>query len=354
MKKSLFDFFILMAIIVMPLVSCEKEKEDKFQEEERMHDPYSDEDLIPVTDYNSLSWFQGSLVVLDENGEVFRRIYGKPLDESQPDVISVAVKDYPAAEKLFLGWVAPGKEVVKVDGGYDYNFTDEEGNAQGGVSFRAVEGEAGVKARITVAEGTDLKHIGEVNFVGSEFWPENDAPEKYEAGKTYKIEDYFLSWRQDQNTLRFFQPDKELLEFYCIQSNTEDQEGILIWLSPDGNDDRLHPKCIYYLQDIVSKYLPSEESAKKVVDFYNSNKDFWINMLKEMDAKGYDWSPQDLPHTTNNSEFMINKRSDLSILWKLYCMDLDLDETGEIDWALNTSTFHYRYMHIKIIPALID
>ena len=79
-----------MAIGVMPLTSCDKENEPQNEpEQEDQHDPTSDSDQVKVTGYDALSWLQGALVVVNEQGEVVRRVYGKPLDASQPDVISV-------------------------------------------------------------------------------------------------------------------------------------------------------------------------------------------------------------------------------------------------------------------------
>ena len=175
----------------MPLTSCEK---DPQKEDEGQHDPKSDSDLTEITAYNSLTWMQGSLVVVNKNGEIVRRIYGEPLDESQPDVLSAPVASYATAEKVFLSWVAPGKEVTKVEGGYDYRLTSAEGKAQGSVSFRAVEGDARIVARMTVAEGTDLRKIREFEFISRDLWPENAVIPKVEAGKIYFYDDYVLLW----------------------------------------------------------------------------------------------------------------------------------------------------------------
>lgn len=351
MKKNWFYLFMLMAITMMPLTSCDKEDEPK-PDVEQKHDPESDADQEPVTAYNAASYLQGSLVIVNKDNEIIRRVYGKALDESQPDVISVLVADYAAAEELFLGWVAPDKEATKVEGGYDYTLTDEANNAQGSVSFRAVEDEPGVIARMTVAPDSKLKMISEVNFINADLWPEN-ASQKYEAGNVYYMEAPFLSWKETWNDYEFNKPEIASLPFYCIQGNTNGKQAILVWLSPDADDDQLHPKPHYYWRDAL-EYLPSEKEAKEVVDFYNNNKPFWIKMLNEMDSKGLDWSAQTWPNATGNCEFMINKTE---FLWwdfllyneKIYCMDLDLDETGEIDWALVlTSTFYYRYMHIRL------
>ena len=349
MKKSLFYFFMLMAVAVMPLTSCEKESQDEEQVEELR---------IPVTTYDALSWLQGSLVVVDENGDIFRRVYGNAFDESQPDVISVPVADYAAAEELFLSWVAPTKEATKVDGGYDYNLTDMMNQAQGSVSFRSVAGEAGVLARMSVAEGTDLKHISEVNFIDSKLWPENAAFEQVEAGKIYYIEDNVLTWTEGKLWDDFNGAKKESLPFYCIQSNTDGKKGVLVWLSPDRANDgkiRYHHKTSYYADEEVFKYLATQEEIDEVRKFYDNNQTFWNNMLKEMDAKGLKWSPQ--PEGTNLSTFIYQYR---------YYYDLGVELIRALDLADSKSNIvgltigrwpwfdYHRYMHVELIPPVVE
>lgn len=334
---------MLMAVAVMPLTSCEKESQDEEQVEEIR---------LPITTYDALSWLQDNLVVVNENNEIIKRIYGEALDESQPDVISIPVADYGAAEKLFLTWVAPKKEATKVEGGYDYNLTDMNGQAQGSVSFRSVAGEAGVLASMSVAEGTDLKQISEVNFIDSKLWPENAAYEKFEAGKIYYRVGAVLRWTSSglfSNTFNGYKTD--LLPFYCIQGNTDGQEAILIWISPDYEDDDYvyHPRNKYYLEDAYY-YLPTEPQAQKVLNVYNNNKALWNKMLNEMDALGLQWSPQE--KGSNVSEFMLQKYSRIRETELIGCLDLD-ESVGEIYQVSVGGLFaYYRYMNIETIPAV--
>jgi hypothetical protein len=347
MKKNLFYLFMLLAVVAMPFVSCENNTEKGDGQKKGPNDGADD---IEVTTHNSLSWLQGCIVSVDENGEIFRRTYGKPLDESQPTVISVPVADYAGAEKIFLSWVAPTKDVTKVEGGYEYNLTDENGNAQGSVSFRAVEGEAGVIARMSVAEGTDLKHISEVNFIDHNLWPENDGYEKVEAGKIYEIEACKLTWKLGRFSNTFNDPVMEPLPFYCIQGNTDGKEGILVWLSPDSNTESVHPRAEYIYAENVRKYLSTHADAEKVRDFYNENPEFWKKMLKEMDAKGYEWSAQDWDDATGRSEFVLNYEFALGIGY------LDLDgEKAKIKLTNYPFDYYwYRYIYIRTIPAYIE
>ena len=348
MKKNLLYFFMLMAAAAMPLTSCEKENQEEEQQEEIR---------MPITSYNGLEWLQGSLVVVDEKGELFRRVYGKSLDESLPDIISVPVSDLSAAERLFHSWVAPGKETMSVEGGYDYSLTDDEGKAQGNVSFRTVEGEAGVVARMSVAPGTDLKHISEVQFIDYKFWPENAAYEKVEAGKIYNIDDYVLSWTEDFFSDDFNTPEKKSLPFYCIQGNTDGKEGILVWLSPDcanKGDIRYHHKTSYYAEDEVFKYLATRSETDKVREFYDNNQAFWNKMLKEMDAKGLEWSPQS--YGTNNSEFIFQSIHEYEFGESIGCLNLNESKSEKSHISVGRFPWfdYHRYMHVEIIPPVAE
>ena len=351
MKKNLFYLFMLMAVVVMPLTSCEKDSQ-----KEGELDPKSDADKVEITGYDALSWLQGSLVVVDKNNEVIRRVYGKPLDKSQPEVISVPVADYGAAEKLFLSWVAPKKVATAVEGGYDFALTDIDGESQGSVSFRAEDGEAGVLARMSVAEGTDLKQVSEVRFIDHDFWPENDVTPEYLAGKTYVMDGYYFYWdyvalaRGGYYKFKDNKLELEPLVFYCIQSNTDGKEGILVWLCPDDGDDYRHPGLTAFVDTEAYRYLPTEIEAKKVLDFYNSNYEFWENMIDEMEDKGYVWDWHFGFNTTGNEEFVFNSYDPETKLIKF--LDFD-DKVGEIGAAeVGNEIHHYRYMHIRIVPPV--
>ena len=366
MKKNWFYLFLAMAIVA-PLTSCNNDDDEIKPNDKQQHDPKSDEDQTAITSYDALEWLQGSLVVVDTDGKIIHRVYGKSLDESRPDVISLPVSTYDIAENIFLGWVAQGKEnnLIKVEGGYDYNLTDDQDKAQGSVSLRAVEDEAGVVARMTVAEGTALKHISEVRFVDHDYWPENEAVAKYEAGKTYWFEGEELFWdhSQDNKEDTPLNTIKKDLEFYCVQGNGNGKEAILVWLSPEEDGftgiDWLYkskaPTPMNYTDYGAYKKLPSVAVAQKVLDFCNANPRAWYNMLEVMNGKGYFWKAGSC---TGNAEFMLGSYDAEKNYIK--CLDLDFVEDyvndgyegrkGKICDVYDRSWFHYRYIYIHIFP----
>ena len=356
MKKNWFYLFLLMVVTVIPLTSCDKDDEPVIDNgEEEYQKPGEDyvEETKPVTAYDGLSWLQSNLVEVDDNNNVIRRVYGKPLDPSQPTVISVPVNDFADAESTFLRWVAPDKEATKVDGGYDYNLTDRDGNPQGAVSFRAVEGEAGVIARMDIAPGTDLKQVTEVKFIDAELWPENAAYQRVERRKIYWMEDYELTWSEGGPYALDLHVEKKSLPFYCLQDNTNGKEGILVWLSPDEDNYYSHPTIKWYNSKARS-YLPSEAEAQKVVDRINQNVAYWDTMLSDMKANGHDWYARPFSLFDDHaakSKFVLNELGEGLILDYIMVFEMDV-HPAELEWVFDTSQQMYRYMQIQIIPPV--
>ena len=356
MKKNWFYLFLLMAITVIPLTSCDKDDEPVIDNgEEEYQKPGEDyvEETKSVTTYDGLSWLQSNLVEVDDNNNVIRRVYGKPLDASQPTVISVPVNDFADADSTFLRWVAPGKETIKVDGGYDYNLTDREGNPQGAVSFRAVEGEAGVIARMNIVPGTDLKQVTEVKFIDAELWPENAAYQRVERRKIYWMEDYELTWSEGGPYALDLHVEKKSLPFYCLQDNTNGKEGILVWLSPDEDNYYAHPSIKWYNSKARS-YLPKAAEAQKVVDRINQNVAYWDTMLSDMKANGYDWYAKPFSLFDDHaakSKFVLNELDEGLILDYIMVFEMDV-HPAELEWVFDTSLQMYRYMQIQIIPPV--
>ena len=233
---------MMVMLSALTISGCEKNN----QQEPSQHDPLSDDDQIALVEYDGLAFLQSALVIVDENGDIIRRVQGKSLEPSQPGAISVPVKDLASAKELFHEWVAPGKETTEVEGGFDYNLTDDNKQPQGAVYFRAADDGNGTIARMTVAEGTDLKHISEVIFVQSDIWPENDEVSLYLKYKTYDFEADILKWYKEDGTMKV-KVEKKVVPFYCLRSNGSGKSAILVWLCPDSYDSYDHPEPCHYI-----------------------------------------------------------------------------------------------------------
>ena len=336
----------MAALSVLAFSACDKAN----QETEGKHDPASDEDQVEVTEYDGLEWLQNSIAIVDSKGEVVRRVYGKPLDPSNPNVISVPVKDIKMAENIFLSWVAPGKEAKKVDGGYDYTLTSDKGIEIGGVSFRlALASEGGVMARMEVKGGTNLKQISQVNFISSDLWPENDATPKYEAGKLYVINTDYLVRRYYDFEMPF-NVEKGDVTFYCIIGNDNGQEAVLIHLSPDENNIDTHGEVWEYKKYDNYQYLASVPEAEKVLKFHDEHYEEWKDMIKHMESIGHIWDWHFGIRTTGNAEFIINSYDKTKD--RLKCLDLD-KHPGKIA-EIVFDIFQYRYILVRTFPPYIE
>ena len=356
MKKNLFYLLILLAVLAMPLTSCEKDPQKP--DEEKQHDPKSDEDQIELTGYDGLEYFQNSIVVLDENGKPVRRVYGEMLDPSDTTILSVCVSDLKMAEEIFLSWVAPDKDVQKVTDGYDYDLTDYDGTPQGNVAFRSADGSQGILATMTVGSNTDLRCFTEINFVSNQAWPDNSSNVKYETGKTYVIRAQALKIDNCPE-----QPDPELdmhivcmmpytadLTFFCIQGNTDGKEAILVYLSPDLNDRLANDQPWSYVYWNAHKHCASLPEAEKVLKYHTENYESWEAMIDYMESLGHAWDWHLGWSTTGNEEFILNSYDEKAETIKV--LDLDSKE-GKIEDVGLGSWFNYRYIFVRTFPPYI-
>jgi hypothetical protein len=261
------------------------------------------------------------------------------------------------AEKLFLSWVAPEKEVSKVDDGYDYDLTDYDGTPQGSVAFRNADGNQGVLATVTVGADTDLKCFTEINFVSEQAWPENSSVEKYESGKTYVIRANRL--QRQQHPIQSDDPDDPYtcmfplprdLTFFCIQGNTGGKEAILVHLSPDENARDAHGRPFEYISYNAHKQCASLPEAEKVLKYYTEYYQFWEAMIDIMENKGEKWDWHFGLDTTGNEEFILNSYNKEAGTIKI--LDLD-DKKGKISDVDIYSVYHYRYMYVRIFPPYV-
>ena len=80
---------------------------------------------------DGLAWFMGHLVQTDSEGLLVGYVYGKPLDEADPTVLSVGVASAEEAEDIFRSFVADTLHVVSVAPG-TVTYSPTEANSHTG------------------------------------------------------------------------------------------------------------------------------------------------------------------------------------------------------------------------------
>ena len=355
--------FMVMAVVALPLTSCNNDEpgNDGPVKDMSKHNAESDEDQNEITGYNSLEWFQNSIVVVDQYGNTKRRIYGEILDSSDSTILSVRVSDLAMAENIFLSWVAPEKNVEKVSDGYNYNMTDENGNAQGSVTFKHANGKNGVLATVSAGANTNLIAISEIRFISDTAWPENASTSVlYEAGKIYEIYAHYLRWdaapifSEDDTDPSWertcMYPYPRNLPFYCIQGNDNGQEAILVYLSPDENAQTTHGRLFEYVSYDAYIHCASLPEAQKVLKYYTEHYQEWEAMIDYMESLGHKWDWHLGINTTGNEEFVLNSYNAEKKTLKI----LDLDsKKGKISDVGIYSFFEYRYIFVRTFPPYI-
>ena len=199
--------------------------------------------------------------------------YGVALDTDYPDHLYIGVGDYDEAEDLFLGWVAPGGDVKETPPSTDivYQFTDENGNKQGSVTF-AESYEDGHVAELYVGNGTDLP-FRRITFLLHSAWPPfQGAGSKWQLGDiATKIYGYTS---------------------VCIREASQGVKGLLVALSTEeywGNgyifaDGDRTMSFNGANRDWVNKYVPDETEVVTIAQILCGDWDFYVDCFKEAKA----------------------------------------------------------------------
>ncbi|MCR5828648.1 MAG: hypothetical protein K6G53_09590, partial [Bacteroidales bacterium] len=147
--------FLLLAISAVTFSSCNKE------------DNPSEETLLET--YDDLRYFQDCIVNVDSTGAFRYYAYGTPLYEDEPEHLYVGVDNIAQADSIFRTWLAPDVNISESGSKLTCSFTDEEGKAQGAVSF--TPGEGADVAVVTASEGTEILYFSKLTFLLNSAWP---------------------------------------------------------------------------------------------------------------------------------------------------------------------------------------
>lgn len=181
---------------------------------------------------DGLAWFMGHLVQTDSEGLLVGYVYGKPLDEADPTVLSVGVASAEEAEDIFRSFVADTLHVVSVaPGTVTYSPTDSLGRKQGEIYFTT--GGDGTIARITFSDDIAQDLVSQVRFIDRTLWPDN-AASVFEKGKVYFVryvevfDDPYAQiipyWTEEENGSSY-------RRYVCLKPDAEGQPAMMFYCS---------------------------------------------------------------------------------------------------------------------------
>lgn len=195
---------IWIILSAMALGSCSHDEPNISQDED---DIFTDE----------VEYLQNKLVVLDDDGNIKERVFGRVLDESTPQTISVGVDDFNEAKEIFASLFSPETEIS--DDSLKAQLTNGKGNAE----LKQSKGDDGVIGRADF-EIPGLKFVSSMNFVLNSAWPENDNVKGYHTlGSQYQ----YNGWKTKIKLTKGDEPHT----FVCIREYRNGIPALLVGMS---------------------------------------------------------------------------------------------------------------------------
>ena len=223
--------------------------------------------VVPV---DGLASFMARFIERDSVGNFMGYVYGKPLDEADPSVLSIGVESLEEADEIFRNIMNDTVNYVSMGlGNITYTPVDTLGNKQGEIYLTA--GGDGCIARITFSDNIVSDELSEVRFIDSKLWPENDESQ-FEVGKLYSpyyqyrkssdgygpyVEQYFWCLSTDEN--------EGERQFLCLEADKDGKPALLIWINKEKYS--YSSKAHTYVNYPTMKYglwttMPKEQGRK--------------------------------------------------------------------------------------------
>lgn len=255
-------------------------------------DSNRDEPEIPAEDVqiDELGYLQNNLVVLDDNGGIKERAYGRVLDESKPETVYVGVENFEEAKEIFASLFADETSIT--EDGCQAKLATRAGSAK----LKADTGRDGLIA-IANFDIEGLKHVNTIRFILNSAWPDNYDQNTYHVlGEQYM----YNGWKVSKNGILggIRKPDMNHT-FVCIRECRNGVPALLVGFSNYAHDigGRVAPK--EYEKQTSKKQFEEICSILKGnwvyfkmafnnngTNLLNENDYFWINADKWRFTKG--------------------------------------------------------------------
>ncbi len=220
-------------------------------------------------DFDDLSFFQNSIIAIDENGNVKGQYVGEALYENDPLHLYIGVETFSEAEAMFRQWIAPDVELGVV-APLTANLTDSLGRPQGSVTF-AKGTESGHVAEVTASAETKLQKFNKITFLLNSAWPFNGS------NPIHFVSDIIVAPLNTFDNSGLNDDDK-VLQWVCIREERNGQKPIFITIT----------KHTYSMKQIggikhdnirESPFLPGLERARAISNILKSDWNYYCSLF---------------------------------------------------------------------------
>jgi len=258
--------FCCALLLSAAFVSCS----DSDDENKKESAPEQSDYEVKVSTYDDLSFFQNSIIEVDEQGNIKCQYVGEALYEDEPEHLYVGVDSYEEAETLFREWMAPDV-VLGTTAPFTAQLTDAEGKAQGTITF-AKGTESGHVAEVTASDETQLKKFKKISFLLNSAWPFNGPKPSHRIGDIIICP--LLGFDNS-----FLKDDDKLLEWVCIREEKNGQNPIFVTITKNDYTygEILDRTDFRDIQD--SKYSPNSARATVVSNILKTNWNYFCSLF---------------------------------------------------------------------------
>ncbi len=225
------------------------------------------DDPAKIVAFDDLSYFQNSIIEIDDSGNVLGQFVGEALYESDPEHLYIGVETFEEAEAMFRQWIAPDVELGTA-APLTANLTDSLGKAQGTVTF-AKGTESGHVAEVTASAETKLQKFNKITFLLNSAWPFNGPKPIHREG------DIIIAAISNLDNSGLY-PDDLVLSWVCIREEENGQKPIFAAITK-------HAYSMNMLggerHDMIrqSPYLPGLARARAISDILKSDWDYYCS-----------------------------------------------------------------------------
>ena len=260
--------FCLALLLSATISSCSDSNDDN----DPAPEPTEDDRLIT---YDDLRFFQNSIIEVDDAGNIVCQYIGEALYENEPLHLYVGVDNFEEAETMFRRWIAPDV-TLPATAPLTAQLTDNEGKAQGSVTFAEATGNGAV-AEVTASADTQLKHFNKITFLLNNAWPHNAAAPIHHVGDV-------ITHALVGTDTRFLADNDRLLKWVCIQEEGNGLPPIFIAITRNSYDrghygyPNTHNQCKALKE---SHYCPNLERAQAISNILKSRWNMFCIFLDE-------------------------------------------------------------------------